>query len=57
MVETENSIMEFYDNLPQNEFDLTDLNEEERRQINEFINNDDSDSGDDLDDDNIPLFF
>ena len=49
---------EFYANLPENDFDLVELNKEERRQVDEEIYNAESEeSGDELDDDNIPLFY
>ena len=40
-------------------FDLLDLNEEERAELSAFVNNhdSDSDSGDELDDGNLPLFY
>ena len=43
------------------DFDLLDLNEEERAEAAAFVNNhdsdSDSDSGDELDDENLPLFY
>ena len=41
------------------DFDLLDLNEEERAELAAFVNNhdSDSDSGDELDDENLPLFY
>jgi len=46
----------FYDNLGENDFDLFELTEEERAELaNAF--KDDSESGDELDDENLPLFF
>ena len=49
---------ELYANLPENAFDLAEMTENERRQLDEAIDGwtDDSD-GEDLDDDNLPLFF
>ena len=45
-----------YDNLGKNYFDLFKLTEEERAELaNAF--KDDSESGDELDDENLPLFF
>ena len=45
-----------YDNLGKNCFDLFELTEEERAELaNAF--KDDSESGDELDDENQPLFF
>ena len=45
-----------YDSLGKNYFDLLELTEEERAELaNAF--NDDSKSGDELDDENLPLFF
>ena len=45
-----------YDNLGENDFDLFELKEEERAELaNAF--KDDSESGDELDDENLPLFF
>ena len=45
-----------YDNLSENDFDLFELKEEERAELaNAF--KDDSESGDELDDENLPLFF
>ena len=45
-----------YDNLGKNNFDLFELTEEERAELaNAF--KDDSESGDELDDENLPLFF
>ena len=45
-----------YDNLSENDFDLFELTEEERAELaNAF--KDDSESGDELDDENLPLFF
>ena len=45
-----------YDNLDKNDFDLFELTEEERAELaNAF--KDDSESGDELDDENLPLFF
>ena len=45
-----------YDNLGENDFDLFELTEEERAELaNAF--KDDSESGDELDDENLPLFF
>ena len=39
------------------DFDLLELNEEERVELAAFVNNHDSDSGDELDDENLPLFY
>ena len=41
------------------DFDLLDLNEEDRAELAAFVNNHDSasDSGDELDDENLPLFY
>ena len=41
------------------DFDLLDLNEEETAELAAFVNNhdSDSDSGDELDDENLPLFY
>jgi len=45
-----------YDNLGENDFDLFELTEEERAELaNAF--KDDSESSDELDDENLPLFF
>ena len=45
-----------YDNLGENDFDLFELTEEERAELaNAF--KDDSESGDEVDDENLPLFF
>ena len=45
-----------YDSLGENDFDLFELTEEERAELaNAF--KDDSESGDELDDENLPLFF
>ena len=45
-----------YDNLGEHDFDLFELTQEERAELaNAF--NDDSESGDELDDENLPLFF
>ena len=45
-----------YDNLGEFDFDLFELTEEERAELaNAF--KDDSESGDELDDENLPLFF
>ena len=45
-----------YDNLGENDFDLFELTEEERAELtNAFKDN--SESGDELDDKNLPLFF
>ena len=45
-----------YDSLGENDFDLLELTGEERAELaNAF--NDDSESGDELDDENLPLFF
>ena len=45
-----------YDNLGENDFDLFELIQEERAELaNAF--NDDSESGDELDDENLPFFF
>ena len=45
-----------YDSLGENDFDLFELTEEEREELaNAF--KDDSESGDELDDENLPLFF
>ena len=45
-----------YDNLDENDFDLFELAEEERAELaNAFKDN--SESGDKLDDENLPLFF
>ena len=45
-----------YDNLGENDFDLFELTEEETAELaNAF--KDDSESGDELDDENLPLFF
>ena len=45
-----------YDNLGENDFDLFELTEEKRAELaNAF--KDDSESGDELDDENLPLFF
>ena len=45
-----------YDNLGENDFDLLELTEEERAELADAFN-DDSESGDELDDENLPLFF
>ena len=45
-----------YDNLGENDFDLLELTEEERAELaNAF--KDDSECGDELDDENLPLIF
>ena len=45
-----------YDNLGENDFDLYELTKEERAELaNTF--KDDSESGDELDGENLPLFF
>ena len=45
-----------YDNMSKNDFDLFELTEDERAELaNAF--KDDSESGDELDDENLPLFF
>ena len=45
-----------YDNLGENDFDLFELTEEERAELaNAF--KDDSESGDELDDENLPVFL
>ena len=45
-----------YDNMSKNDFDQFELTEEERAELaNAF--KDDSESGDELDDENLPLFF
>ena len=48
---------EFYANLPENDFDLLEINEEERRRVNEEFRGAGDNSGDELDDENLPLFF
>ena len=45
-----------YDNLGENDFDLFELTEEERAELTNAFK-DDSESGDELDDENLPLFF
>ena len=45
-----------YDNLSKNDFDLFELTEEERAELTNAFK-DDSESGDELDDENLPLFF
>ena len=45
-----------YDNLGKNDFDLFELTEEERAELTNAFK-DDSESGDELDDENLPLFF
>ena len=45
-----------YDNLGKNYFDLFELTEEERAELTNAFK-DDSESGDELDDENLPLFF
>ena len=45
-----------YDNLGENDFDLLELTEEERAELADAFN-DDSESVDELDDENLPLFF
>ena len=47
---------DIYDNLGENDFDLLELTEEERAELADAFN-DDSESGDELDDENLPLFF
>ena len=48
------SLTYVYDNLGENDFDLFELTEEERAELaNAF--KDDSESGDELDDENLPL--
>ena len=45
-----------YDNLGENDFDLFELTEEERAELaNAF--KDDSESGDELDNENLPVFY
>ena len=45
-----------YDNLGENDFDLFELTKEERAELTNAFK-DDSESGDELDDENLPLFF
>ena len=45
-----------YDSLGENDFDLLELTEEERAELANAFNGD-SESGDELDDENLPLFF
>ena len=45
-----------YDNLGENDFDLFELTEEERAELANVFK-DDSESGDELDDENLPLLF
>ena len=45
-----------YNNLDENDFDLFELTEEERAELANVLNDDDE-SGDELDDENLPLFF
>ena len=45
-----------YDNLGKNDFDLFELTEEERAELANAFKND-SESGDELDDENLRLFF
>ena len=45
-----------YDNLGENDFDVFELIEEERVELTNAFK-DDSESGDELDDENLPLFF
>ena len=45
-----------YDNMSKNDFDLFELTEEERAELTNAFK-DDSASGDELDDENLPLFF
>ena len=45
-----------YDNLGENYFDPFELTEEERAELTNAFK-DDSESGDELDDENLPLFF
>ena len=45
-----------YDNLDENDFDLFELTEEERAELTNAFK-DGSESGDELDDENLPLFF
>ena len=45
-----------YDNLGENDFDLFELTEEERAELTNAFK-DDSESGDELDDENLPLVF
>ena len=46
---------EVYDNLGKNDFDLFELTGERAELANAF--KDDSETGDELDDENLPLFF
>ena len=45
-----------YNNLDENDFDLFELTEEQRAELANVLNDDDE-SGDELDDENLPLFF
>ena len=45
-----------YDNLGENDFDLFELIQEERAELANAFKGD-SESGDELDDENLPLFF
>ena len=45
-----------YDNLGKNDFDLFELTEEERAELTNAFK-DDSESGDELDDENLPVFY
>ena len=45
-----------YDSLGENDFDLLELTEEERAELANAFNGD-RESGDELDDENLPLFF
>ena len=45
-----------YNSLGENDFDLLELTEEERAELAN-VWNDDNESGDELDDENLPLFF
>ena len=46
-----------YDNLGENYFDLFELTEEERVELANAFKDDSESSGDELDDENLPLFF
>ena len=43
-------------NLGENDFDLLELTQEERAELANVLN-EDNESGDELDDENLPLFF
>ena len=48
---------EFYENLALDDFDLASIDENERQQLNGIVNNHDSDSDTEINDENVPLFY